>query len=226
MEYLELLGRIQLQLRPRTYVEVGVGQGASFAKVLPKTRAVGIDPILHTLSPRNRDAKFFPMPSDDFFARYDLTEELGAPVDLAFIDGMHLFEYALRDFISIEPCCTTESVILVHDCYPLSRETAARNRTTECWSGDIWKLILCLKRYRPELEISVVDVRPTGLGIVMCLDPASTVLSSRYDEICNHYVDLDYSTLDEAKDVQLNRVPNDWDLVRSFFELNLKKQRS
>ena len=40
----------------------------------------------------------FPQTSDEFFARNDVGAELGGlPVDLAFIDGMHHFEFALRD---------------------------------------------------------------------------------------------------------------------------------
>ncbi len=218
MEYLQLLGKIHRHLQPRTYVEIGVGLGGSFAEVLPDTKAIGVDPILRILSPVNGKAKFFPLESDDFFSKHDLLEELGAPVSLAFIDGMHLFEYALRDFTNIERCCSPESVILVHDCYPRTRESAAREATSDNWCGDVWKLMLCLKDYRPELQVSVLDVPPAGLGIVTGVVPRSTLLRSRYEEILARYKDLDYSFLDVAKDAKLNRVPNDWDLVQSLLE--------
>ena len=43
------------------------------------------------------------MTSDDFFASHDLAQVLGGrPVDLAYIDGMHQFEFALRDFMNLE----------------------------------------------------------------------------------------------------------------------------
>ena len=107
-----------------------------------------------------------------------MTGELGGKaVDLAFIDGMHLFEYALRDFSNLERLCTPHSTILVHDCYPLDRQTADRERTTLFWSGDIWRLILLLKKYRPDLEINVIAAPPTGLGVIRNLDPASRVIA-------------------------------------------------
>src|SRR5256885_12302956 len=47
------------------------------------------------------------------FAEHDLSKELGGrPVDLAFIDGMHLFEFALRDFVNLERYCAPGSTIL------------------------------------------------------------------------------------------------------------------
>ena len=51
-------------------------------------------------------------------------------MDFAFIDGMHLFEFALRDFMNLERHCTPQSVIMVHDCYPTEREHAEREPQT------------------------------------------------------------------------------------------------
>jgi hypothetical protein len=95
--YIDLLGRIHRQLAPKTYVEIGVSRGRSFRQVLPETLAVGIDPTLSMLQPVNRAANVFALESDEFFEKKDLRAVLnGRPVDLAFIDGMHLFEFALR----------------------------------------------------------------------------------------------------------------------------------
>jgi hypothetical protein len=215
--YLALLERLHRHLRPRTYVEIGVHYGASFSKVLPGTLAVGIDPILSRLQPINRDGKYFAVTSDVFFADNDLRAILnGSAVDLAFIDGMHLFEFALRDFLHLERYCTEGSIILIHDCYPVSAETASRERPRGFWSGDVWKLIPCLKEHRPDLQVSVVDVPPTGLAIVTTLDPNSTVLEERYEEIFEEFVGLDYAAIAGAKAEKLNGVENDWELVRGL----------
>lgn len=165
----------------------------------------------------NPSARFFALESDAFFAEHDLRAVLnGRPVDLAFIDGMHHFEVALRDFMNLERFCSNQSTILVHDCYPRDRETAGREHTSQFWSGDVWKLVLCISEYRPDVRIFVVDVPPTGVGIITNLDPDSTVLKNRYDEIFGAFIDLDYSVLDQGKDEMLNVVPNDWRLVREL----------
>jgi Methyltransferase domain len=207
--YRAALDFVHTTLAPRRYVETGVSQGGSMALLLPGTRAVGIDPEPKVDRPIPRSASIYPMPSDEFFERHDLSALLGGPADVAFIDGMHLFEYALRDLINIERHCSSGSVVLVHDCYPQDEVTAARERTTRRWSGDIWKLILCLREYRPELRLATLDVAPTGLGVITGLDPSSRVLSERYDEICERFVPLAYGVLDQGKPEALARVPGD-----------------
>jgi Methyltransferase domain len=213
----ELLGRVHDHLLPRTYVEIGVATGRSLTLALPGTRTVGIDPAYSLRYSMETGTQLFRMTSDDFFALHDLAELLGGlPVDLAFIDGMHHFEFALRDFMNLERRAAADSVILAHDCYPIDAQTATRERHTKAWSGDVWKLILILKQYRPDLSIHVVDVPPTGLAIIRNLDPASTVLDGHYQRIVDHFIDLPYEVLDEDKETKLNAVPNDWDLIRSL----------
>lgn len=206
--YLRFLEEIHAALMPRTYAEIGVQFGASLRLALPGTTCVGIDPglsIRYRIEPKTG---LFKLTSDDFFAQHDLSEVLGGrPLDLAFIDGQHLFEYALRDFINLERYCDPDSIILIHDCYPLDAESSSRERTTKIWSGDVWKLILCLKELRPDLRVDTVNVSPTGLGIVRQLDPASTVLSDRYGEACSRYVGLDFAAIAKNKQELLNLVP-------------------
>ena len=209
--YLALLEQIHRHLLPRTYVEIGVHEGRSFSKVEAGTIAVGIDPILAKQRPVNRSAKVFALTSDDFFVEHDLRSILnGYPVDLAFIDGMHLFEFALRDFMHLERFCSEESVILLHDCYPVNARAAGRKPVRGWWNGDVWKLIICLKEHRPDVQISVVDVPAGGLGILTNLDPASSLLAEHYEEICQRFRHLEYAVLDDRKEKKLNLVPSDW----------------
>jgi methyltransferase family protein len=219
-DYQTLLYRIHRHLRPRTYLEIGVSEGKSLAQVLPETVVVGVDPVSLALDPVSCSPKLFSITSDRFFEEHDLSQELGGlPLDMAFIDGMHLFEFALRDFINIERSSHANTVILIHDCYPIDAETAARERTTLVWSGDVWKLIVCLKEYRPDLCVAVAASPYTGLGIVTRLDPVSTVLRDRYDEICERFTGLDYDqALGQSKDEALNRVDGDWETVRSLLD--------
>jgi hypothetical protein len=213
-EYLTLLDRVQQHLRPRTYVEIGVRFGTSLQLALPGTTCVGIDPAAELRYPVPRRAEVFNMTSDDFFATHDLHEVLGGrPVDVAFIDGMHWFEYALRDFANIEAACAPGSVVFLHDCYPIDEESAARERSTKLWSGDVWKTILALRDLRPDLEVVTLDAKPTGLAMVTRLDPTSTVLFDKMDATIDRYMDLPYETFAADQVEQLNRAAADWPSV-------------
>jgi len=216
-EYLEVISKFHSHLRPRTYLEIGVDTGQSIALARRETRAIGIDPepkIAQRLGP---GTSIRATTSDEYFAAHDVKADLGGlPIDLAFIDGMHRFEFALRDFMNIEKHCTSRSTILIHDCYPLSRYTAERERRTSFWSGDIWRLILLLRKYRPDLSVKVIGTAPTGLGMVRGLDPGSSVLRECYDSIVEEFLALDYSVLDADKAGMLALAPNDWERVKAL----------
>jgi hypothetical protein len=167
-DYFRVLRRIHRHLRPRTYLEIGVSRGDSLECVLPGTQVLGIDPAPNLAEAPPANVRIYRETSDDFFARYSPRAELGGqPVELAFIDGMHHFEYALRDFVNIEHSCSRASVILMHDCYPLDERTAQREQVTGFWSGDIWRLMLLLRTQRPDLVVRTIATPPTGLGIVL-----------------------------------------------------------
>lgn len=210
-DYLQILARIHEHLKPATYLEIGVASGVSLEIVRPETLALGVDPDPHLRKRPGPRQRVFAQTSDDFFGQCDVISELGGKtLDLAFIDGMHLLEFALRDFINVEKYCSPDSIVLIDDVYPIDAMSAARERTSWFWSGDIWRLILILKKYRPDLTVNVIGTRTTGLGVVQNLDPHSSVLAERQQEIIDEFLALDISVLDGRKDEMLNRFPNDW----------------
>jgi hypothetical protein len=216
-DYYSLLPRIHSFLKPAAYAEIGIRHGASLRMATTAKSVVGIDPGPQIEGRLAASICVFKMTSDDFFASRNLTKELrGKTFDLAFIDGMHLFEFALRDFINLERASSPRSTILVHDCYPVDRITAERERTTQIWSGDVWKLIVCLKKYRPDLHVSTIDVPPTGLGVIRGLDAKSEVLSSRLDDLCEEFIPCSYDLLESNKPAQLNRVANRWNEIKAI----------
>ncbi|MDQ3146276.1 MAG: class I SAM-dependent methyltransferase [Actinomycetota bacterium] len=196
---------------------MGVHEGDSLRLVRSGTRAVGIDPgpdVRHRLGP---DTTVVEATSDEVLAGTTVPDLLGGlPIDLAFIDGMHLFEYALRDFIGLERWCAPGATILVHDCLPLDAETSARERSSVFWSGDVWKLPVCLAEHRPALDWRTVDVEPTGLAVIRALDPTSTTLSDRYEEICERYLPLGYEAIGDDKGSRLRLVPGDWESIAGW----------
>jgi hypothetical protein len=215
--YYGLLKRIHGYLKPRTYVEIGVCFGDSIVLGKRADLCVGIDPSPQIKVLLPPVARLYKTTSEDFFRRYNLSDELGQrKVDLAFIDGMHLFEFALRDFVSLERHCGPQSTILVHDCNPLDAAMAARKQTQLLWSGDVWKLVPCLKKYRPDLKIRTVDIAPTGLTIIRGLDPASSALSSRLREIEQEFIPLDFDEKNPGKAQNLNVVAYQWRDIKAF----------
>jgi len=213
----EVLMAIHNWLRPRTYVEIGVAAGDSIVLAAPGTRVIGIDPVPAVTRLLPPSTTIYAETSDDFFARHDLRGLLGdLPVELAFIDGMHLFEFALRDFINLERHCAPGSTIMLDDCYPLDRRSAERSRVTQFWTGDVWRVVPALKKYRPELRIHTIATAPTGLCVVRGLDPASRVLADNYDAIAREFQAPDYGALDADRAAFFNLFPNDWERIKEI----------
>jgi hypothetical protein len=217
--YRERIAAIHAHLRPKTYLEIGVDQGKTIALAAPETQTIGVDPEPKIKQPLGPNVRIYPEPSDTFFARADLAEIFNnRSLDLAFIDGMHNFEFALRDFIGAERLAAATSTVLIHDTFPLNRVTADRNRSTTFWSGDIWRMVLALKKYRPDLAIHTIATAPTGLTMIRGLDPASRVLSEQLDAIIAEFLAVDYSAVERDKAAAVNLMPNDWALISAALD--------
>ena len=177
----ELLEGLHKKTRPRTYLEIGIRTGRSM--VLSRCRSIGVDPVFKIDNPIHCDVQLIKATSDDFFAGEEpLAHFDGVPVDLAFIDGMHLSDFALRDFINIEPFMADTGVIVIDDVLPRNGLEAARDRKTEPWTGDVYKVVEALRRRRPDLVVLLVNTAPTGTAVVIGVDQASSVLKDAYAE--------------------------------------------
>jgi len=215
--YVDTLAAFHRVLRPQRYLEIGTNTGTTFALADPSIRAIGVDP--EPLGPAHipDGHHIYPETSDGFFATHSRDEVCGGPVDFAFIDGMHLFEYALRDFINVERWSSPDTVVVLHDTYPFDHVSANRrthhtapnryhealrrftNQNSIFWSGDVWRLVMILRVHRPDLEIRTIPVRPTGLTVVMHLDPHSRVLSDGYRSLVAAYRRVRLQTFDINK---------------------------
>jgi hypothetical protein len=190
MRYLTFLQSVHESLAPTTYLEIGIRNGGSLA--LSRCRSVGIDPAYNLTAELDCDLALFRTVSDEYFSRPDpLAPFGGKPVEMAFIDGLHLFEFALRDFTYVERHSAPAGVIVFDDVFPRTVDEAARERHTRSWTGDVFKVLQVLQRYRPDLVCLRVGTQPTGLFLVAGLDPDSTVLTDHYDEIIAEYVRAD-----------------------------------
>jgi hypothetical protein len=210
--YFTLLARLHRRLRPRTYLEIGVAQGRSLALTLPGTRAVGVDPAPALAFALDAATTVVRGTSDDLFAGVIEDPLNGVPLDMVFIDGLHLSEQALRDVLHAQRRGHSKSVILLHDCNPPDRLSALRVQRGPLWAGDVWKVIALLRRVAPGLSIHSIDVPPTGLGIITGLDPSSTELLDRFDELVAEMHAFDDEVLDGDRSA-LAVVPDRWEAV-------------
>ncbi|TFV61695.1 UNVERIFIED_ORG: class I SAM-dependent methyltransferase [Bacillus sp. AZ43] len=178
MERHDLLRALHQRLEPRNYLEIGTDKGASLA--LSRVPSVAIDPEFSILHPIDTDVQLVRSTSDDYFRENNPTERLGGPLDLAFIDGMHWAEYALRDYIYVESYSAPTSVIVFDDMLPRTVPEAARDRHTVAWAGDVFKVTFVLRQFRPDLVVLEVDTQPTGTVVVLKPDATSSVLADNY----------------------------------------------
>ena len=176
----ELLAEIHAVLEPRFYLEIGVETGASLA--LARCPAIGIDPEPRLGFELPPTARIVRLTSDDFFDPAS-GQRLDAPPDLVLIDGMHLFEFALRDFINVERIAAPHTLILIDDVLPAHPAQASRVRRTRNWAGDVWKIQRVLFKKRPDLFLQTVNTGAMGLLLVAGLNPGDRTLWDDYNTI-------------------------------------------
>ncbi|HEY7044998.1 MAG TPA: class I SAM-dependent methyltransferase [Nocardioidaceae bacterium] len=181
----QLLRVIHERLRPRTYFEIGVRKGVSLG--LSRVPSVGVDPFYMVTDELRCDVHLVRTTSDEFFARkHPFAHFKQQVIDLAFIDGMHLAEFALRDFINTERHCHPASVIVIDDVLPRTVEEGGRGRSGSAdggaWAGDVYKIIDVLRRNRPDLVVLEMDTQPTGTLVILLPDPTNRALAAAYDE--------------------------------------------
>jgi hypothetical protein len=205
LQYLDFLAILDTTLKPACYLEIGTCEGQSLARF--KCDVLCIDPkFVIELSPLRdrRRAFFFQMGSDEFFKAHRVRDFFPTGPDICFLDGMHRFEYLLRDFINAEAACHRNSIILMHDCLPSNERMAERNNrldeaediaTRSAWTGDVWRVLTVLKKHRPDLRVMQLDCGPTGLIAVTNVDPTSKLLSHDYNKVVDEAMNLSLSAL-------------------------------
>jgi len=200
MNRLTLIRSLMKQKGLTNYLEIGVFNGHIFFRV-KSTFKIAVDPeftfdTLRKIGKTNLFNKYFTKTSDDFFA--DEAPQLFAQkkVELALVDGMHEYAYALRDVENILHYLTDDGVIIMHDCNPKSKEEAgtyeewkSRGKTGQ-WNGDVWKTIVHLRSCRDDINVFVLDC-DQGLGIVTKGRPENKLKYSLNDINSFTYNDFD-----------------------------------
>lgn len=191
--YRSVLSAVHGALQPRVYLEIGALHGETLELAGKETFSIAVDPKPQIDRSFANDVSIFAETSTCFFGRWDDRPGLAQhKVNLTFIDGLHLFEQALEDFFNAEMRSAPGAVIVLHDVLPADERTASRTQHPDWWTGDVWKMIPALRKYRPDLKLILSAAAPTGLLIATSLAPASQVLRANFRQIAAEYADLDF----------------------------------
>lgn len=200
------------KLKGETYLEIGVGEGATFFNIKAK-RKIGVDPKIgkkvkirwvHRLiwgKPLIKKIRLFETTSDNFFSKK--VEFLKEKVDVVLIDGLHTYQQSLREVINCLDYLSSKGFIVMHDCNPFSKTIAypasnideARKANLpdgsniNRWCGDVWKTIVYLRSQRTDLHIFTLNC-DYGVGIICKGKPENMLNYSAEDIEKMSYQDL------------------------------------
>ncbi|MEM8571081.1 MAG: class I SAM-dependent methyltransferase [Pseudomonadota bacterium] len=186
LNYLNFLRSLHRTSRPELYFEIGVDKGMSLS--IASCLSVAVDPSFCVDCQIDAPSRLFRMSSDEFFDDYRICKDtLECGIDLAFIDGMHLAEFVVRDFANTEKWMKKGGVIVFDDTLPEQLEMAARDRNFNAWCGDVFKVVPILRKYRPDLNINVFEafIGPyrKGIAVIQNFDPENSIISDNYSRI-------------------------------------------
>ena len=180
------------------YFEIGARTGSSLS--LSQSPSIAIDPFFQLKEDPIGNKEYclmFQETSDSFFEKR-VKQLQGLKCQLAFIDGMHLFEQALKDFLNLAKISTERSLFLFHDPIPWTLKMATRNNgaleRNEAWTGDIWKLVHIFIDAGLKENLSLLSSAPSGLLAV--LNPKAEAvekLEKNFSQICARWLEVELS---------------------------------
>ena len=150
-----------------SYLEVGVAQGLTLEQVQVKSK-IGVDPTPQfDTSKLPKGVTFFQEGSDTFFESL----EQSAVFDLVFLDGLHEWKQTYKDLINVLHHSKSSSIVLVDDVIPDDELAAypdwdkalelkaAAGITDGRWQGNVFKVIIAIMEFHPELSYCVIGKR-------------------------------------------------------------------
>ncbi len=146
----------------KRYLEIGVCEGRTFFEVNVRSK-VGVDPhfLFDYRARSDENTLFYDMTSDMFWST---ACPAGLTFDIIYIDGLHRFEQALRDFVSSQGCAHDNTIWLIDDTCPtdflaslpdfhVARKCRNMLRSRETfWMGDVYKLVFFIHDFLPQLS--------------------------------------------------------------------------
>jgi len=138
----EIINKEIETLKPKSYLEIGFGNGENFEGINCENKEV-VDPIAPYNSP---GGKVHRMISDAFFDKYN------GHVDLIFIDGDHSYKQSKKDLEAALKHINKGGMVVMHDTCPKDEEYA-----TMTWCGEVYKTIADIANSRKHLNWKTVN---------------------------------------------------------------------
>lgn len=209
MTRIELIQNICRKIGAERYLEVGIREGEVISQI-PVKEKVGVDPrplldrLDEELMPGLDGLRVFPCKSDDFFAKNTET------FDVVFVDGLHLYEQAIKDILNAFNCLNHGGFVVVHDLLPASAAEGARKVKPGAWNGDVWKVMHDIKENYPEIQHVVLD-DDFGVGVLWLKDS-----ERRFEPTWQKgYPRMPFSVFESERSSFMNVAGSDWESVES-----------
>lgn len=153
-----LLNSLIAKIDAKSYLEIGINDGANFNKICCAKR-VGVDPLKRDLEGKN--FYFYQKTSDEFFSSLDA----GTKYDVIFIDGLHTREQVTKDILNAMAYLSDKGYIVCHDMNPQHEEHQTPEFNGGHWNGDGWKAFVDLRSKVAGWNFVTVDT-DEGCGVI------------------------------------------------------------
>lgn len=202
--YRDILKRAHAIKQPRTYLEIGIETGSVLTLAAKANRAFGVDPDPQLAITVPANTQIFQETSDAFFSSKAAHLFSQHPLDMCFIDGMHEARFAFRDFVNAEKWSSPEGVIFMHDVFPLDEPSQRPDRETCFWAGDVWKSLMAIMSFFPDLTVTTISSPPSGIALITGLNPQRDVLPETVWEAYRFMQNFVYADIEQSKSAALN----------------------
>jgi tetratricopeptide (TPR) repeat protein len=189
MDRTTLINHIARKIRAKSYLEIGVWNGANFQQISCRNK-IGVDPDPE--SPAT-----LKITSDDFF------EQNKETFDIIFIDGLHHADQVEKDIINSLKVLNEGGFIVCHDMNPQKKEHQVVPFNGGVWNGDCWRAFVKLRQERSDLVMFTVDT-----------DHGCSVIKKGHQELLKIEEEITYENFDKNRKKWLNLIS-----VTEFYDM-------
>ena len=176
-----LINHLVRKTRAKSYLEIGVWNGANFQQISCKYK-IGVDPDPE--SPAT-----LKITSDEFF---DNNKET---FDIVFIDGLHHADQVEKDILNALKVLNEGGTIVCHDMSPAEEAHQVTPFNGGIWNGDCWKAFVKLRQERSDLSMLTIDT-----------DYGCAIIKRGHQELLKIDDEVNYANFDKNRKNWLNLI--------------------